>query len=88
MYLIECLNNERTKNCNTIYYIEGDFEKVIPFHFETSLEDVALLEEGDEAYLMSENKSYFIGKDIRYSNDFYLDENLDKHYRDVKYDYY
>ena len=87
MYLIECLNNERTKNCNTIYYIEGDFENVIPFHFETSLENVALLEEENNVYLMSENKSYFVGNDIRYSNNFYLDEKLDIQFKEEKYDY-
>lgn len=84
MYLIECLNNDRTKDHNAIFYIEGDFKRVIPLHFETTLEDVALMEEGNEAYLMSKNKSYCISSDIRYSNNFYLDHKLEDRLNDIK----
>lgn len=39
MYLIECLNNEKTKNCSIIYNNKTELK------FSTSLEDVALIED-------------------------------------------
>lgn len=40
MYLIECLNNEKTKDCTIICNIESDYI----LQFNTSLEDVAKID--------------------------------------------
>ena len=40
MTLLECFNNERTKDCSIIVNYDNDYELV----FSTSLEDVAIIE--------------------------------------------
>lgn len=47
MYLIECLNNERTKNCTRLYNIESNYT----LQFSTSLEDVAKIDIADESII-------------------------------------
>ena len=44
MYLIECFNNERTKNCTSLYNKESDYT----IRFSTSLEEVAVIEIEDD----------------------------------------
>ena len=85
MTLLECLNNEKTKDFHSIFYIEGDFENVIPFIFNVSLEDVALLKDNNELFLISENKCYVIPNEIKYSNDFYLEPTLEKQLHELNY---
>ena len=77
MTLLECLNNTRTKDFHSIFYIQGDFEVVLPFIFNVSLEDVALIEDNGECFLISRDKCYFISDQIKYSNDFYLEPLLE-----------
>lgn len=44
MYLIECLNNEKTQDCTRLYNIESNYT----LQFSTSLEDVAKIDIEDE----------------------------------------
>ena len=44
MYLIECLNNERTKNCTKLYNKQSNYT----LQFSSSLEDVAKIDIEDE----------------------------------------
>lgn len=44
MYLIECFNNEKTKDCTRLYNIESNYT----LQFSTSLEDVAKIDIEDE----------------------------------------
>lgn len=57
MYLIECFNNERTKNCSALYNKESNYI----IRFKTSLEDVAMTESDDNLIeLRNENECYCI----------------------------
>lgn len=58
MYLIECLNNEKTKDCNTLYNTRYNYR----LKFSTSLEDVALLGplENEEMELNNGHECYAI----------------------------
>lgn len=72
MYLHECLNNERTKNCEIIT------NPNIPIYmdFNTSLENVAMIIDDvmNEIILLSKDRCYimdnFIVEPIIYENDF------------------
>ena len=44
MYLIECLNNDKTKDCTRLYNIESNYI----LQFSTSLEDVAKIDIEDD----------------------------------------
>lgn len=44
MYLIECLNNERTKNCTKLYNKQSNYT----LQFSSYLEDVAKIDVEDE----------------------------------------
>lgn len=57
MYLIECFNNERTKNCSALYNKESNYT----IRFNTSLEEVAMTESDDNLVeLRNESECYCI----------------------------
>lgn len=72
MYLYECLNNERTKNCEII----ANPNIPIYMDFNTSLENVAMITDDatNEIILLSKDKCYimdnFIVEPTIHENDF------------------
>lgn len=58
MYLIECLNNNETKNCNTL--ICNSKMVRLEFTFDTTLEDVAYLQDSDGLILITNHHQNYL----------------------------
>lgn len=59
MYLIECLNNSKTKECNTLICNTSMLKMEFPF--DTTLDEVAYLKDQDGLILITgHNKNYLV----------------------------